>query len=760
MTLFFLCLLCVLRGELAIDEGYLGAKVVDNAAGQTVFSWFSPGPLDGAGLQSNVFDLHRPDVLVSVDGKAMNAAEFNAYIASLAPGVSVTIQYLKATQRDTADIPGTVATDGEAQTIAVVLESKEEYTGTIGRLNTIGRKIEFTTPPLLDPFDPENVLGAAVAEHGLQDEIEKLMGVFRDTIEETTDTHMLPYVRAAFQNPFCLVESQEVLNSTTAELADEPRIGEIMDLVARAIYVGYRVGTFDGSTYESEQPTTDGGEVMNDILARAGIFGRIVYRDLTCDSDTATDALDLLRVPRESFYISGTDAQRHLAVIRDSTYMGWRHFLNMISPAAIEWEYGTVDLVALHNLAASDPPPELMDAVEGKILEAFKTSEGWVVVGSSVPNRYDMMKIAAVYDIGGDDDYWASDLRIGTRAIIDLAGDDTYTGTPDQGPGGAILGVSFIDDRAGNDTYKGEMLSCGAAIYGVSLLLDRGGDDTYSGTDWSMGAAVYGAGMLIDLGEGSDTYTGEFLCQGVGGPRGFGAIIDEGGDDRYMANGPQPSIYGTPDVFCSFSQGVGFGYRGYAAGGIGMLSDLGGNDHYESGEFSQGGAYYFALGILHDAEGNDEYIGNRYGQGFGVHQAFGILADDAGDDVYTSMTAASQGAAWDIGAGLLIDRAGDDIYTCDGLGQGGASMQGIAMLIDLAGDDKYNASGGATQGESGGNSYHFAETGAFSFSLLWDEGSAVDFFSRGRENNKVTSTGVVNEADSANSGAHGLVIDR
>ncbi len=275
-----------------------------------------------------------------------------------------------------------------------------------------------------------------------------------------------------------------------------------------------------------------------------------------------------------------------------------------------------------------------------------------------------------------------------------------------------------------------------------------------------MGAGVYGAGMLIDLGDGKDPYTGEFLCQGVGGPRGFGAIIDEGGDDVYRANGPQPSIYGMPDAFCSFSQGIGFGFRGYAAGGIGMLSDLAGNDRYESGEFSQGGGYYFALGILHDVEGDDVYDGNRYSQGFGVHQAFGILADDAGDDVYTSRTAASQGAAWDIGAGLLIDRAGDDSYTCDGLGQGGASMQGIAMLIDLAGDDNYNATGGATQGESGGNSYHFADTGAFSFSLLFDDGGGIDFFSRGRENNKITSTGVVNEQDRANSSAHGLVIDR
>jgi len=743
----FLSALCALCGYSQIDEGYIGARVVDNASGQTVFSWFYPGPLDGAGLQSNPFDLHRPDVLKSVDGKAMNAEEFNAYIKSLAPGTQVVIEYVKAAQRDTANIPETVATDGEAMTITVVLESKEEYTGTIGRPRSITREIEFTDPPLLDPFDPQNVLGAAVAEHRLQEEIERLLKVFDDTIEETTDTHMLSHVRAAFQEPFRLADQQLLLQGELQNVLADPFEGSLR-LAASMLDV----------EYVPDVVTSRGIGVWDWVSSRVHHRAGIALASLPRDPHAVAHARDLLRVPRDSFYISGSSAKASISAINNSAKISFGELVSALEPAdrVIGRNGGSPESVGI-NLPI---PEELRALVDGQVLRASMHDEGWIVYGSDDANRYDMSRIFAVVDPGGDDEYYASDLCIGNRIIIDLAGNDTYTGTPDQGPGSAILGVSFIDDRAGNDTYNGELLSCGAAIYGVSLLLDRGGDDTYSGTDWSMGAAVYGAGMLIDLGDGNDTYTGEFLCQGVGGPRGFGAIIDEGGDDVYRANGPQPSMYGTPGVFASFSQGVGFGYRNYAAGGIGMLSDLGGNDRYESGEFSQGGAYYFALGILHDAAGNDEYIGNRYGQGFGVHQAFGILADDAGDDVYKSVTAASQGAAWDIGAGLLIDRAGNDSYTCDGLGQGGASMQGIAMLVDLGGDDRYNASGGATQGESGGNSYHFAETGAFSFSLLWDEGGGVDFFSRGRENNKVTSTGVVNEADPANSGAHGLVIDR
>ena len=220
-----------------------------------------------------------------------------------------------------------------------------------------------------------------------------------------------------------------------------------------------------------------------------------------------------------------------------------------------------------------------------------------------------------------------------------------------------------------------------------------------------------------------------------------------------------PSAYGTAAVYQSFSQGIGFGYRQYAAGGIGIISDLGGNDRYEAGEFAQGGAYYYGLGLLHDKSGNDLYYGNRYGQGFGVHQAHGMLVDDAGDDTYYSMTAASQGAAWDIGVGMLLDRAGNDSYQCDSLGQGGASQQGIAYLIDLDGVDRY-IGGGTTQGKSGGNAYHYDATGAYSFSLLLDLGGDEDFYSRGRLNNTTALNDKVNADNPANSGVHGVTIDK
>jgi hypothetical protein len=265
----------------------------------------------------------------------------------------------------------------------------------------------------------------------------------------------------------------------------------------------------------------------------------------------------------------------------------------------------------------------------------------------------------------------------------------------------------------------------------------------------------------MDLGTGGDTYTGDFLCEGVGGPRGLGALVDEGGSDLYRANGPTPSAYGTPAVYQSFSQGVGFGFRQYAAGGVGMLCDLAGDDRYEAGEFAQGGAYYWSLGVLWDAKGRDLYYGNRYGQGFGVHQAIGALVDDAGDDDYWSMTAASQGAGWDIGCGLLLDGAGNDHYRCDGLGQGAAAQQAIGLHVDLGGADAREATGDAVQGAAGTNEYHFAQTGAFSLGALIDLGGAEDRCSApGRANGVTLAPGAADASRAATSKLSGLFVDR
>jgi hypothetical protein len=180
----------------------------------------------------------------------------------------------------------------------------------------------------------------------------------------------------------------------------------------------------------------------------------------------------------------------------------------------------------------------------------------------------------------------------------------------------------------------------------------------------------------------------------------------------YRANGPTKSAYETPAVYYAMAQGVGFGFRYYDSGGIGILEDLSGSDRYEAGEFAQGGAYYYGLGLLHDRIGNDCYFGNRYSQGFCAHEGIGLCVDDSGDDTYWGMTAANQAGSWDLSVAMLIDKSGNDTYRGDGLSQGSAAMQAIAWLIDLSGNDHYVGAGTAIQGQGAGNDYHYVATDA------------------------------------------------
>ena len=455
--------------------------------------------------------------------------------------------------------------------------------------------------------------------------------------------------------------------------------------------------------------------------------------------------MEFLAIPNETFYIEQEQLASALEVINYSTTLD---FDALVSTIQIPEE------TTKQPFFGKAMPP----GTTGPILAGQMGEDGWRVVGGEGDNTYDMTLIAEVFDIGGDDVYFANDFVVGNRKVVDLAGNDVYAGTEKQGPAAGLFGTWIIDDRSGDDKYGkvGGTFSTGAGCFGVGMIIDRGGNDSYRGTQWSIGAGVYGAGIVMDLGEGDDEYLGEFLSIGVGGPRGFGFVFDERGNDLYKADGPKPSIYGTPDVHCAFSQGMGFGYRKYAAGGIGILCDVAGDDKYQAGEFSQGGAYYHGLGILRDFSGDDNFHGNRYTQGFGVHQAFGVLIDDAGDDTYWGMTAADQGSAWDIAAGCLLDKSGNDSYTANGMTQGSAAMQGIAYLLDLDGVDSYNGTSPA-QGESGSNTYHFESSGALSFSLLFDDGGDEDTYSRPRKNNSIEITQPAPEP--AGSGV-GLFIDR
>ena len=317
---------------------------------------------------------------------------------------------------------------------------------------------------------------------------------------------------------------------------------------------------------------------------------------------------------------------------------------------------------------------------------------------------------ALVLDLGGADRYERAAVvdspEMLASVVIDLGGDDEYS-SASPGPAYAAGGVALLVDRKGDDRYESRRMGQAASALGCAILVDLEGEDEYSAEDYAQGHALCGIALLYDF-EGDDTYAAWAFAQGGGIGYGLSALVDAGGDDRYLADLSWPDVYGNsgPDIYHGASQGYCTGLRPEIAGGIGALLDLGpGRDRYQAGNFSQGGGYYFSFGLLFDGGGDDENFGTRYSQGFGVHQAIGVRWDTGGDDRYTCRSVAHAGMAWDEGVGYLLDDAGDDAYVVGDLGCGGAAQTGIAICIDGDGRDSYRT-GAESLGGTGSSEYH------------------------------------------------------
>jgi hypothetical protein len=723
------------------EEGFAGIYMRDIIQGEKqacVVSWVLPGPFAATG------QVRRGDTLLSVNGDdAMTREKWNALIEAAAPGDVMTVTIRRGNGDIDAAIPDPGDATGEVVELEVSLGSRDEWEGTIARPNP--------DRVLPDPeaSELEMLLLRHADDHAIREGVDELLDYFRETQENTLGYHALNRVVAGFFRPLSVDAVARTITDEAAAVPSDPMTGALrmiahnLDLDANALP--------DAVEPITAETPADIAHAMQRAIADARAAG---CRDIF-DDRLAGQAMGLVSQMAASVYLTPETAHEHIEVMRRSVDVDFDAVL--AQAAALARPIAAGDLSSATPIAnAADL---LQGAATGDVLHIAVDPEGFIIVGGAGPNTYDMDRILAVYDPGGNDEYrYASPTPGKCTLVIDERGDDRHTSTTNfAGPASAVVGAAVIDDRAGNDHYEGRRLSCGAGLLGVGILLDRGGHDVYKGTDWSQGVGFYGAGLIIDLG-GSDEYLGEMRAQGVGGPKALGAIVDANGADLYRANGPHGSVYGTPAVYVGLSQGFGYGVRLYSAGGVGLIADLAGHDRYEAGEFSQGGGYYWGIGILHDRNGNDLYYGNRYGQGFGCHQSLGILTDDAGDDTYWTMTAANQGGSWDIGVGLLVDRAGNDAYRADGLSQGSASQQAIGILLDIGGQDRYSGAG-RTQGLGGGNRYHYQTSGCFSFNALVDCGPERDYYSAGRTNDSTTATGVYNEDRPEDSSIYGLFID-
>jgi hypothetical protein len=332
----------------------------------------------------------------------------------------------------------------------------------------------------------------------------------------------------------------------------------------------------------------------------------------------------------------------------------------------------------------------------GPILYEAMTPIGRVIVGGPGPNVY-TEDAALILDLGGDDLYLnnAGGTRPGMSAalVIDWGGNNHYISREIFSQGAGVLGGGFLIDLGYNATFIALDGSQGAGFWGIGFLYHGDGNGVYTARKSSQGTGQMGIGLIINR-KGDDRYLCSYGGQGLGIFGGAGILLDEAGNDYYQLGGLEPDFRDPLKSTVSIGQGFGQGMRSKkdrngVPGGIGMLIDEEGDDIYVADYFAQGASYYYGLGILNDMAGNDQYISGRYSQGAGIHSSIGVLIDQKGNDFYYASFGVAQGMGHDFGVGFFEDDGGDDRYCGGTLVQGAATNGSLGIFIGLQGNDQH-----------------------------------------------------------------------
>jgi len=579
----------------------------------------------------------------------------------------------------------------------------------------------------------------------------RLKAVLTNHGNERTVPFVLPAVSDALSNPLSLPALARRLTdqtggltpgSKTADVTPERALGEFISETAKTFSLRLdEKGLMASPPVEIEDPFSIDSltDRMATGMASAGLWVKKAFSDISPEEKTR-----LLKLfPRAMDDVLNNDnlSDRDASlIVASAEKIRMAHLLRGLLVLSTLF---SDDFPTMARLVGSDAPVIPLDhkkypGLKGRFLAIRETPAGLMLIGDKGPNVYGM-DASLIIDLGGDDLYInnagapvyeiheraVSGIRYPTAVVIDFAGDDRYISSGFAAVASGFFGLGLILDMAGNDFYAGGRLSLGASFFGMGCLMDMAGNDTYVCAEGGQGCAFFGAAYLFD-GKGDDLYQGAKFVQGFGGPMGLGQLHDLMGKDHYRAGWKHGSSYGTKDIYQACSQGVGWGFRKHAAGGIGILLDSGGDDLYEAGNFSQGTGYFLGLGVLRDNAGHDVYRGSRYCQGAAAHQAAGALLDFNGNDVYSGKIAANQGAAWDLSVACLVDYAGNDCYTAGDLSLGAGAQNAVGLFFDGDGNDRYE-SPEKSLGFSGDLSYGGGRN-AGNMGIFLDVGSGRDLF--------------------------------
>ena len=222
------------------------------------------------------------------------------------------------------------------------------------------------------------------------------------------------------------------------------------------------------------------------------------------------------------------------------------------------------------------------------------------------------------------------------------------------------------------------------------------------------------------------------MAQGFGGTSGIGILLDESGNDSYFAGGKYPCGW-LPNHYFTLSQGFGYGMRPFAGGGIGILCDLKGNNHYVADVYGQGASYWYSTGLA-AGPGRQRHLRRVSilpGRGHPPEQR---RIDRLGRKRYLYRTATFAKARPTIMRSAFSSTArGNNKYSGDTTAQGAAINNSFAMLLDCSGNDVYTGTD-PKQSQAAGHDGDKREYG--SIALMLDLGGHGKY-SQGQTNNAI-----------------------
>src|SRR5579862_1163299 len=515
-----------------------------------------------------------------------------------------------------------------------------------------------------------------------------------------------------------------------------------LEVVPVPIDVGYSPVKVDSGFLTNLPPAV--ARAVNIIADRAGYANALLQSLPTNQVETlAAFAIENLGLDKDDAELKSwdglgikTDAVRSLLRRGEDLELQDGELANTILKASDEFNRPLFFEAAAELAGAVDKAIAILQAAKDDPAmhqEETDTPLGKIIIGGAGHNVY-TNEAFLIIDTGGDDPYLNSaggaNGLVGRpiSIVIDLGGNDQFISQRSFSQGSGVFGIGILAALGSNCTFKAKHVSQGAGFFGCGMLMTGEGQQTFEADTFCQGAGMFGAGILWQRG-GDTRYKAAQMTQGFGGTSGLGLLLDESGNDLYVSGGKYPCGWLAGHYF-SLSQGFGYGMRPYAGGGVGILCDLKGDDHYVADVYGQGASYWYSVGLLLDLEGNDTYDAYHYCQGAGIHLSSAALIDWSGNDTYTAGHIC-QGAAHDYAVGMLIDRAGDDKYSGNSTAQGSAINNSFAMLLDHSGNDVYEGID-LKRSQATGSDGEKREYG--SVALMLDLGGQ-DKYSHGQTNN-------------------------